>query len=68
MEQTEETHYTRDQPIWWQRSKQELHKALFVAYRKTAIVIDVLLPNGGTRRKLAKLDAIGPRGEGEEQP
>lgn len=69
MESTEEEiQYTRDMPIWWHHSGIGLCKAFFVGYRKTAIVIDELFEDGSTRRRLAKLDAIQPREEEEEQP
>lgn len=56
-------HYTRGQSIWWRRRNNPPEKALFVGYREKTVIIEIMLPNGDTRRKIARLEAIQPREE-----
>lgn len=59
---SEDIHYTRDQPIWWLEQK-----AVFVAYRKKKIVIDVLQARNGKPRRMVELATIRPRKETQEE-
>jgi len=58
--QSEET-YTRDQPVWLHLTKRPPLPGLFVMYRKSKVVVDILLTDGSKWRKMASINALRPR-------
>ena len=64
IEETKETIYTRDQPIWWHpKKKPEPVPGFFVVYRKYKVIIDVLMDTGDKRRQVAYASELQPREE-----